>query len=87
MRSRTSEYTHKALIIVSFTPSPAPPMSKRMHATMLMMSVTERTSQSWKRRVMSGLDASGISSGIEWNTSGKTVNRAFSTTRRINRAA
>jgi hypothetical protein len=47
-------------------PSLEPETRMRMQATMLTTRVAARRSQSWKRRVMSGRDASGISSGMEW---------------------
>lgn len=44
----------------------APTAKFMMQATMLKSSVAPRTNHSWKRRVIKGRDASGISSAIEW---------------------
>jgi hypothetical protein len=50
----------------------APDVRIKIQAIMFMISVARRTSQSWKRRVMSGRKGTGISSDIEWNMRGKT---------------
>jgi len=44
----------------------APTAKFMMQATMLKSNVAPRTNHSWKRRVIKGRDASGISSAIEW---------------------
>lgn len=44
----------------------APTAKFTMQATMLKSKVAPSTNHSWKRRVISGRDASGISSAIEW---------------------
>ena len=44
----------------------APTAKFMMQATMLRSNVAPRTNHSWKRRVIKGRDASGISSAIEW---------------------
>ena len=61
-----------ALAPTSRPPSLEPAKRMKIQATRFTTRVPRRSSHSWNMRVTSGRDASGISSGMEWNMRGKT---------------